>query len=287
LHLTRTPPPPPYTTLLTYPLPADTMADTAPLSNFHEVTSPEHFQSLLSADLNRVSLINFWAPWAAPCAQMNDVVRELARKYSQLLVLQVEAESQSDIAESFEIDSVPSFIILRGHTLLGRIAGADAIALTNTIATHLRGPTAGAPLSHTAQATAAPEKFETQEGARCAPAGAHEPEPRRAVHEGLPRPPAVRLLAAHCRAPARAERRLLAFRHLYRRERPVWCVTLVCAFIYERRRLTVIGGGGFAGLKVLNNWPTFPQLIINGEFVGGLDIVQEMVENGEMKELLA
>ena len=41
-----------------------------------------------------------------------------------------------------------------------------------------------------------------------------------------------------------------------------------------------------AGLKILNNWPTFPQLIINGEFVGGLDIVQEMVENGELKEML-
>lgn len=41
-----------------------------------------------------------------------------------------------------------------------------------------------------------------------------------------------------------------------------------------------------SGLKALNNWPTFPQLIINGEFVGGLDIVNEMVENGELSELL-
>ena len=41
------------------------------------------------------------------------------------------------------------------------------------------------------------------------------------------------------------------------------------------------------GLKKLNNWPTFPQLIINGEFVGGLDIVNEMVENGEFAELTA
>lgn len=41
-----------------------------------------------------------------------------------------------------------------------------------------------------------------------------------------------------------------------------------------------------SGLKVLNNWPTFPQLIVNGEFVGGLDIVQEMVENGELQELV-
>jgi glutaredoxin-related protein len=42
-----------------------------------------------------------------------------------------------------------------------------------------------------------------------------------------------------------------------------------------------------SGLKKYNNWPTFPQLIINGEFVGGLDIVQEMVENGEYAELMA
>ena len=41
-----------------------------------------------------------------------------------------------------------------------------------------------------------------------------------------------------------------------------------------------------SGLKVLNNWPTFPQLIVKGEFVGGLDVVNEMVENGELKELL-
>jgi glutaredoxin-related protein len=42
-----------------------------------------------------------------------------------------------------------------------------------------------------------------------------------------------------------------------------------------------------AGLKKLNDWPTYPQLIVKGEFVGGLDIVQEMVDNGELRELVA
>jgi glutaredoxin-related protein len=42
----------------------------------------------------------------------------------------------------------------------------------------------------------------------------------------------------------------------------------------------------FAGLKVYNQWPTFPQLIIKGELVGGLDIAKEMAENGELQELL-
>ena len=42
----------------------------------------------------------------------------------------------------------------------------------------------------------------------------------------------------------------------------------------------------YIGLKVLNEWPTFPQLIVNGEFVGGLDIIQEMVDNGEFAEVV-
>lgn len=40
-------------------------------------------------------------------------------------------------------------------------------------------------------------------------------------------------------------------------------------------------------MKRYNDWPTFPQLIVKGEFVGGLDVVQEMIENGEFKELVA
>jgi thiol-disulfide isomerase/thioredoxin len=82
-------------------------------SNHHDVTSPTHFQELLSADLSRVSLVYFWAPWAAPCEQMNELVIELARKHEALLVLRVEAEEQADIADSFDVESVPLFVVLR------------------------------------------------------------------------------------------------------------------------------------------------------------------------------
>lgn len=58
-------------------------------SNLVTVTSSEHFTSLMSADLNRVSLLNFWASWAEPCEQMNAVVQELAQKFPQVLCLNV------------------------------------------------------------------------------------------------------------------------------------------------------------------------------------------------------
>ncbi len=40
------------------------------------------------------------------------------------------------------------------------------------------------------------------------------------------------------------------------------------------------------GLKQFSNWPTFPQLYVNGELVGGCDIVMEMYESGELKTLI-
>ena len=39
-------------------------------------------------------------------------------------------------------------------------------------------------------------------------------------------------------------------------------------------------------LSLLSNWPTIPQLFIDGEFVGGCDIVTEMYESGELQQAL-
>jgi monothiol glutaredoxin len=40
------------------------------------------------------------------------------------------------------------------------------------------------------------------------------------------------------------------------------------------------------GIKDYANWPTIPQLYVNGEFVGGSDIVREMYESGELQKIL-
>jgi len=40
------------------------------------------------------------------------------------------------------------------------------------------------------------------------------------------------------------------------------------------------------GIKGYSDWPTIPQLYVKGEFVGGSDIMMEMFESGELKQLL-
>ena len=41
------------------------------------------------------------------------------------------------------------------------------------------------------------------------------------------------------------------------------------------------------GIKDYANWPTIPQLYVNGEFLGGSDILMEMYESGELQQLLS
>jgi monothiol glutaredoxin len=40
------------------------------------------------------------------------------------------------------------------------------------------------------------------------------------------------------------------------------------------------------GIKEFTNWPTIPQLYVNGEFIGGSDIMMEMYESGELQNVL-
>ena len=40
------------------------------------------------------------------------------------------------------------------------------------------------------------------------------------------------------------------------------------------------------GIKVFSDWPTIPQLYVRGEFIGGCDIMREMYQSGELKQLL-
>ena len=42
-----------------------------------------------------------------------------------------------------------------------------------------------------------------------------------------------------------------------------------------------------ASLPQISNWPTFPQLFINGELIGGCDIITELFEKGELQSLVA
>ena len=58
--------------------------------------------------------------------------------------------------------------------------------------------------------------------------------------------------------------------------------------VTELKTVNVLDDDGIRqGIKEYANWPTIPQLYVNGEFVGGSDIMMEMYESGELQQMLS
>ena len=70
--------------------------------------------------------------------------------------------------------------------------------------------------------------------------------------------------------------------HLLPRRRLQRAAQQLCARSSEGRRR----GLGIEGIKTFSDWPTIPQLYLDGELVGGHDILEEMHAQGELKEML-
>ncbi|WWC60495.1 Grx4 family monothiol glutaredoxin [Kwoniella dejecticola CBS 10117] len=237
-------------------------------SNLATVTSPEHFKTLLSEDLNRVSCLNFWAPWAEPCQAFNKQIEEESKKFPKVLFLNIEAEELSDISESFDIEAVPSFLLLRGHTLLARHSGSDISLLQSLLSQHS---------GSTSSSSAATGGLATSKAQPQAPPS----EPKQRTEEEI---------VARCHE--------LMNKHkvvLFMKGNPT---SPKCGFSRQTVGLLREQGVEFAWfdifsdedvrqtLKKVNDWPTFPQIIVRGELIGGLDILREMIESGEFQEVL-
>jgi thiol-disulfide isomerase/thioredoxin len=62
-------------------------------SNLITINSPEQFKEVLSKDLEKISVLDFWATWAQPCEKMNQVIKEASEKYRNVLFLMVSDSS--------------------------------------------------------------------------------------------------------------------------------------------------------------------------------------------------
>ncbi|GAA5867987.1 hypothetical protein JCM1840_003642 [Sporobolomyces johnsonii] len=256
------------------------------LANYHRVQSPEDLQAQLSTDLNRVSVLYFRADWAEPCKTMDGVTTELAKRWDAVLFLSIEAEALPDISESFEVDAVPYFILLRGHTLLTRLSGAQPSVLSAALKSHASKPSA---LSSSSQApVAAKTIYQPSEqatgsagaGGTVGAGGEGEDEFEESDEE----------LTKRSEALMKQSDVVLFMKGDRDTPRCGFSQKIVGILNSEGIEYTtydILGDEGVRQkLKELNEWPTFPQLIVKGEFCGGLDVVKEMAEAGELQEMI-
>ena len=72
----------------------------------------------------KTEIIDFWATWCGPCKLMNPILDEVEKEYSDLTITRIDIDIDKDMVEQYNIQSVPTYIILKDGKEVDRIIGA-------------------------------------------------------------------------------------------------------------------------------------------------------------------
>ena len=89
----------------------------------------ENFASVVETSRRVPVLIDFWAPWCAPCRALTPVLERIARDYADRLVLaKVNVDEEPAVAQRFQVRSIPTLVLAFEGRELARAAGARSAA---------------------------------------------------------------------------------------------------------------------------------------------------------------
>jgi Grx4 family monothiol glutaredoxin len=233
------------------------------MATIKEITSyadwDAHMASLAPTTL---LIISFHAPWAAPCAQMATVLSTLASEYpadGSTSWVSLNAEELSDISEKYDVTAVPFLVLSKNSKVLETVSGSSAVKVRNAIEAHAGKPGTTTTTTTTTTGANGASASVGDAPAETDPAKAKEELDKR-LGELVKAAPVMLFMKGTPSGPQCGfSRQMVA---LLRENSVKYGFFNILADDEVRQ-----------GLKEFADWPTYPQLWIDGELVGGLDIV--------------
>lgn len=200
-----------------------------------------------------LAVVHFMADWATECATITAVLAELAKDPTLKSVKfhQLAAESLPNVSMKHEIVAVPTVLLFRRGKAVDRVDGVNAAEVTKKVKAHAADPSADIPSGP------APPKEDLNT------------KLKRLINTRK----CMLFMKGHPDEPK------CGFSKQF--------VAIMKEMNAEYGTFDILTDDEVRqGLKTYSNWPTYPQLYIDGELIGGLDIVREMIEAGELQSML-
>lgn len=256
------------------------------MATVQEVTSEAAFQTDISSlPPSTLAVIYFHAPWAAPCKQMSVILSTLASTYpanAPITFVALDAEELPEIAEQYDVSAVPFIVLQRGGQVLETVSGSDAAKVRAAVEKYAGAGSGDARTSlPPAQSVTKPPQTNGADANGAKNLAAYAPnasdpktapeyssgdgetnkeELNRRLGELVKAAPVMLFMKGTPSAPQCGFSRQTV--GLLREKGIRYGFFNILADDEVRQ-----------GLKEYSEWPTFPQLYVEGELVGGLDIV--------------
>ena len=79
-------------------------------------------QEVIESD--RPVLVDFWASWCGPCRMLSPIVDEIAAERSDIKVCKVNVDEQPELANQFQIMTIPTLIVFKNGQIVNQTSGA-------------------------------------------------------------------------------------------------------------------------------------------------------------------
>ncbi|CAH8866168.1 unnamed protein product [Trichobilharzia szidati] len=102
------------------------------------VADKEQLEQILQEAANvangpAIVVIDFYATWCHPCSEIAPIFKELSTRYTKMKFLKIDVDKLEDVAQQYNVRSLPTFVFLRGTLPIDRITGASAQKLRDKV----------------------------------------------------------------------------------------------------------------------------------------------------------